>query len=157
MKDRSDKAAKDAFVARLAEEGYRDIGIVKSPADIVAYKDGVGYYFEIKKTSAQTEYFGAATLTEWRAAYANPDTYFFVVCKENGDTFDFIRYSPEEFEKFSTIPPFKIFFNVPLNGSEKTSIRRKSTSAIRLSRRRIEILDDIYSGLRRESGIDETE
>lgn len=84
----------------------------------------------------------------WRAAYANPDTYFFVVCKENGDKFDFIRYSPEEFEKFSTIPPFKIFFNVPLDGAQKTRNGRKAISAVRLSEEKLRILDEVFSGLK---------
>ncbi|MEI6650241.1 MAG: DUF3883 domain-containing protein [Candidatus Moraniibacteriota bacterium] len=145
MKNKSDKLAKEAFVLYLVKEGYSDIKIVKAPADIVAFKDSVKYYFEIKKTAAENEYFGAATLTEWRAAYSNPDTYFFVICVEKGQTFDFILYSPEEFEKFSTIPPFKIFFNVPLKGSDKASSIRKNKSAIRLSKEKLNKLDEIYT------------
>lgn len=150
MKDRSDKQAKDAFVKHLTKEGYSDIKIVKSPADIIAFKDSVKYYFEIKKTSAENVYFGAATLTEWREAYLNPNTYFFVICVENGASFDFVMYTPEEFEKFSSIPPFKIFFNIPLDGKNKVLTRRKNTTAIRLSKEKLDKLDDIYSAIKED-------
>jgi len=142
--DKSDKKAKDAFVKDLAKRGYHDIKIVKEPADIIAKKDGEKFYFEIKKTSANNEYFGAATLTEWRTAYANPNNYFFVVCIEADNKFKFIEYTSEEFEKFSTIPPFKIFFNVALDGNKKAEHKRVNKSAIVLNKDRLKKLDDLF-------------
>ena len=46
MKDKSDKEAKEAFSIHLARSGYVDVKIVKEPSDIIAYKDGVKYFFE---------------------------------------------------------------------------------------------------------------
>lgn len=144
MTDKSDKKAKDAYVKELQIRGFRNIKIVKEPADIIAEKNDMKYYFEIKKTSANNEYFGAATLTEWRSAYENPENYFFVICQENGDGFHFTEYSPEEFERFSTIPPFKIFFNISLNSGEKVESTRKNKSAIQLTKNRLFELDKIF-------------
>ena len=146
--DKSDKKAKDAFVNELLLRGYSDVKITKDPADIVAFKNGERFYFEIKKTSASSEYFGAATLTEWRAAYANPNNYFFVICHEINSSFNFIEYTPEEFEKFSTVPPFKIFFNISLNGHDKANSTRVNKSAIKLNKENLKKLDDIFMSLK---------
>lgn len=141
---KSDKKAKDAFVEILKIRGYSDVKIVKAPSDIIGVKNGEKYFFEIKKTSAQKEYFGAATLTEWRAAYSTPNNYFFVIAQETIDGFNFVEYTPYEFEKFSTIPPFKIFFNIPLNGSSKVETKRKNKSAVQFTKERIDKLDEIF-------------
>lgn len=145
MNIKSDKRAKEEFLEALKARGYSDVRIVKAPADIIATKNGGVYFFEIKKTSAKKEYFGAATLTEWRAAYANPNNYFFVIAQEASDGFNFIEYTPAEFEKFSSIPPFKIFFNLPLNGDAKVETNRKNISAIKFTEERLIKLDEIFS------------
>ena len=46
-----------------------------NPADIIAVKDGAKHYFEIKFTSQNDRYFGAATLTEWECAINNLDNF----------------------------------------------------------------------------------
>ncbi len=150
MMNKSDKEAKKAFSVYLSRNGYVDVKVVKEPSDIIAYKDGVKYFFEIKKTSAGKEYFGAATLTEWRAAYANPGNYFFVVCQEVGDYFNFITYTPEEFEKFSTVPPFKVFFNISLDGDNKVLSKRRNKTAIRFKKESFDKLDALFTILRNE-------
>lgn len=83
-------------------------------ADIIVNKNGLDYYFEIKETSAEKSCFGAATLTEWRCALDNEGRYFFVLVKKGSeDTLpQFIIYTPEEFLKFTTLPPFKFNFNI---------------------------------------------
>src|SRR3989338_2924588 len=148
MIDKSDKKAKEAFAEELKNRGYVGIKIVREPADIIAHKDGQKYFFEIKKTSVGKEYFGAATLTEWRSAYANPNNYFFVICHEVQESFSFAIYTPEEFERFSTIPPFKIFFNIPVNGSEKSIVKRRNKSAIRLTKNNLDQLDKLFVALK---------
>ncbi|MDP3955886.1 MAG: DUF3883 domain-containing protein [bacterium] len=145
MNIKSDKKAKEEFAEILKTRGYSDVRIVKAPADIIATKNGEKYYFEIKKTSAKKEYFGAATLTEWRAAYSNPNNYFFVIAQETIEGFNFIEYTPDEFEKFSSIPPFKIFFNIPLNGSSKVEPKRKNRSAVQFMKEKLTKLDEIFS------------
>lgn len=146
----SDKKAKVAFVQELIDREYSNVKIIREPADIVAQMNGERFFFEIKKTSADKEYFGAATLTEWRSAYENPDNYFFVVCHEVQSSFSFAIYSPKEFEKFSTIPPFKIFFNIPVNGKNKAIQSRGNKSAIRLTKNRLKKLDELFSRLKEE-------
>jgi hypothetical protein len=148
MKDRSDKKAKVEFAEALRARGFVDVRIVKMPADIIAVKNGEKYFFEIKKTSAKKQYFGAATLTEWRAAYSSPNNYFFVIAQEVSDGFNFTEYTPNEFEKFSTIPPFKIFFNIPLDGSNKVKTKRKNRCAIQFMREKLIRLDEIFSTLK---------
>jgi len=142
---KSDKKAKEEFAEILKTRGYSDVRIVKQPADITAIKNDAMYFFEIKKTSAKKEYFGAATLTEWRAAYENPSNYFFVIAQEIPEGFNFIEYTPDEFEKFSTIPPFKIFFNIPLNGNNKVETKRKNRSAIQFMREKLVKLNELFS------------
>lgn len=144
MFNKSDKKAKESFVFELEKRGFSNIQIVKEPSDIIAEKDGEKFFFEIKKTSVSGEYFGAATLTEWRAAYNNPKNYFFVICQENGSRFHFTEYTPSEFEKFSTIPPFKIFFNIPLDNGRKMISKRKNKTAIQLTKDRLRELDILF-------------
>jgi len=103
-----------------------------------------------KKTSAAKEYFGAATLTEWRAACANPNNYFFVIAQETIAGFNFIEYTPTEFEKFSSIPPFKIFFNVPLNGARKVEVKRQNKTAIQFTDKKLRKLDEVFSTFKYE-------
>lgn len=144
MINKSDKKAKESYVLELKKKGFCNIKIIKEPSDIIAKKDGIKYFFEIKKTSANSEYFGAATLTEWRAAYENLDRYFFVICQEHKNGFYFTKYTPDEFEQFSTIPPFKIFFNIPLNKGKKMRLKRKNKTAIQLTKERLKELDDLF-------------
>lgn len=148
MKDRSDKNAKEQYSRLLTQRGFVNVKIIKEPADIVAEKHGEKYYFEIKKTAAQKNYFGAATLTEWRAAYNNPKRFFFVVCQESGTSFKFTEYTPEEFEKYSSIPPFKIFFNIELTNGEKVPTKRVRKTAISVDERKIRTLDKLFHELK---------
>ncbi|MCF7790531.1 MAG: DUF3883 domain-containing protein [Victivallales bacterium] len=112
-----------------------------SPADITAEKDDKKYYFEIKMTKQANSYFGAATMTEWKEAIRNPDTFKFVIAKtdENEENFEFIEFTPDEFLKYSTIPPFKVYFNIDLNDNNKVSKRSKALQATK------EILEEFIS------------
>ena len=126
---KSDVGAKSAYVNHLKSNGF-EARVASKPADIIATKDGQTWYFEIKMTKRQDVYFGAAPLTEWQQAVADPDHFRFVVVKTNDaeTEFEFIEYTPAEFMEFSTIPPFKIFFNIDFSGKV-----RKSKKAINLT------------------------
>ena len=119
MNSKSDLVAKQACCEYLKEQGFYNITIISSPADIKAWKKGdpVPYYFEIKMTRQKNKYFGAATLTEWKQAIETPDHYKFIVVQQDDESreFAFHEYSPQEFMKYSSIPPFKIYFNVDFN------------------------------------------
>ena len=134
MSNKSDIRAKKAFCKHLVEnQGFDTAEIVSAPADIKAVKDNETWYFEIKKTTKR-KYFGAATETEWKQAFADPDHYRFVVAltDENEEHFEWFVYTPMELLQVSTIPPFKINFNINLDipVSEQKCSRRGTTIAL---------------------------
>jgi len=116
MNSKSDVDAKTAFKATLEKRGFEKVRVVSSPADISAYKNGQEHLFELKVTTKSTSYFGAATITEWEAALNAPERFRFVVARQVDGAWHFHEYSPEEFIQFSDIPPFKVYFRVPLGG-----------------------------------------
>ena len=144
---KSDVKAKTEFVKLLQERGFV-AAVVSSPADIKATRAGETWYFEIKMTKRADVYFGAATLTEWRQALADPEHFRFVVAKtdEAESAFEFIEYTPAEFMEFSTIPPFKIFFSIDLEDRGK---KRKGNKAVRLTRENFEVMDKCFEEIKR--------
>ena len=138
---KSDVKAKLTYKKYLEDIGFCNVRITASPADITAEKDEKKYYFEIKMTKQVNSYFGAATMTEWKEAIRNPNTFKFVIAKtdENEENFEFIEFTPDEFLKYSTIPPFKVYFNINLNDNNKVSKRNKALQATK------EILEEFIS------------
>ncbi len=149
---KSDVAAKKAYVQHLLDSGYESAVITKAPADITAKRDGAVFYFEVKFTNQTNSYFGAATLTEWEAALANESHYWFVVASKRDDAWNFQKYTPGEFMEFSTIPPFKVYFNLEV-GADRDTRKRGKTSSIRLTRERILLLSKLLQQFRAESQI----
>jgi hypothetical protein len=135
-KPKSDVEAKAAFAAVLRERGYHAVTITDAPADITARRNGEVFYFEIKKTEQKLKYFGAATLTEWEAALSHEGHFFFVVAAKWDGQWVFHEYTPQEFMAFSFIPPFKIFFRVPM-GPKKHTGEPGKTGTVKLSRARL--------------------
>lgn len=137
---KSDVKAKKEFVKLLKNKGF-EASVVSKPADIMATKDGQTWYFEIKMTKRADVYFGAATLTEWKQAIVDPNHFRFVVAKTNEEEseFEFLEYTPEEFMKFSTIPPFKVYFNISFDGSE-----RKTRKAKKLTQENLELMSECF-------------
>lgn len=144
---KSDVKAKTEFVKLLQGRGF-DAAVVSSPADIRATKAGETWYFEIKMTKRTDVYFGAATLTEWKQALADPEHFRFVVAKtdEAESAFEFIEYTPAEFMEFSTIPPFKIFFNIDLLDSSK---KRKGSKAVKLTKENFGVIDRWFEAIKK--------
>jgi len=102
-------------------------------------------------TRQKETYFVAATLTEWIEAMNQPDRYMFVIAQtDDGESFVFTEYTPHEFMEFSTVPPFKIFFNVNLNGKTKQPKRR---TAIRLTTEILKILAEVHDKIKRLANI----
>lgn len=144
MKNRkSDIPAKQAFVKKLNAEGFQ-AKEESTPTDVVATKDGVTWYFEIKMTRHDDRYFGAATSTEWRQAFLDPEHFRFVVAivDDDDNVLRFIEYTPAEFMEFSTIPPFKVYFNIDFTGKRKKSTRE--TKSIPLTREIFQFLDRCF-------------
>lgn len=143
MPKRTDVLAKQAFLEKLRSEGYT-AEVKAQPSDIIAEKDGETWYFEIKMTEKTDSCFGAATLTEWEQAFKTPDRYRFVIAiKGENDTFTFREFTPAEFVQYSTIPPFKVYFNFNLQG-ETSRKRRKNNGAVTLTEDRFKDMLALY-------------
>ena len=143
---KSDIEAKKAFAQELEKENFQDIKITSTPTDISASKDGNKYFFELKFTNQKDKYFGASTLTEWECAINNLDNFFFVICRLEENKWIFNKFSPKEFIQYSTIPPFKIFFDVNLKNFDKKI--SDETSALKASFSNLEELVHFYKKLK---------
>lgn len=145
---KSDILAKEEYVKRLQNQGFK-AKIVKAPADIKAEKDGQTWYFEIKKTTHTDKYFGAATMTEWKQALEDPNHYRFVIAIELGeDKWDFKEYTPAEFMEYSTIPPFKVYFNIDFSNNGK-KLKKGKSNAVKMSQDNFRKLTKAYEQLDR--------
>lgn len=82
-------------------------------------------------------------------AIKTPDHYRFVIAKtdEAEEEFDFIELTPAEMMEFSTIPPFKVYFNIDLNNDKGNRIHR---TAIQLTAERIDKLVKVYESMRND-------
>lgn len=151
MASKTDTLAKKAYIEELRKQGFEP-EVKAEPADIVATKNGETWYFEIKMTSRTNTYFGAATLTEWEQAFKTPNNYFFVIAiKKEDDKFEFRKFTPLEFMKYSTIPPFKVYFNLPLNGEKKTTKRSSKKPAIALSEDNFNKMNELFKEMKEEA------
>jgi hypothetical protein len=144
---RSDVAAKQAFCAWLLQHGYSEARVAASPTDVVAHREGLQWHFEVKFTQARTHCFGAATLTEWTAAAEDSEHFRFVIAYRRAGEWRFDLYTPEEFMAFSSVPPFKVYFNVPLDGgaAHERSMRSKK---VHLTKARLRRLREQFAELR---------
>jgi hypothetical protein len=151
---KSDVPAKRAFVEYLLKEKeFDEVRVTRHPADITARKGKEIFYFEIKYTAQAATYFGAATLTEWEAALAHESNFRFVIATTDNEKWIFRQYTPEEFMSFSYIPPFKIFFSIPV-GDASSKPQRVSKRAdfvsvrVPISRDRMSAMAEIYKRFR---------
>jgi hypothetical protein len=143
VNQKSDVDAKAAFAEELVRRGFEDVRVTGSPADITAWQKGLIHYFEVKYTTQDSQYFGAATLTEWAAALAHEERFWFVVAARRGDSWTFREYSPSEFMEFSYVPPFKIFCNVAV-GAGKAARARRGNKRVQLTRERIDQMVELF-------------
>ena len=116
----------------------------------MATKNGEVWYFEIKKTTREDVYFGAATETEWEQAFRDPKHFRFVIAKTDEDetSFEFIEFTPEEFIKGCTIPPFKVYFDVNVVTKEMVD-KTNSKRATIFTKERFEHLHKAYKMLKK--------
>lgn len=157
VKFKSDKDAKLAFVEHLESKGFTEVQIVQSPSDIIAKKDGEQWYFEIKMTTHNDKYFGAATFTEWEQAFKTPETYRFVVAIKNpgsSEGFEFVELTPGEMMRYSTIPPCKVYFNLDIPAIKGEAIVKKRSSnreskAIKLTPETFAIVSEAFMKLKK--------
>ncbi len=141
---KSDIIAKLKYKEYLLRQGYTNVRVVRGPADIAASKDGADWKFEIKFTRKEKSYFGAATLTEWAEARANPDYFRFVIAFEANGNWVFHEYTVREFMAFSYVPPFKIFFHAPLDRNTEVALTRARTR-VALTDERLIAMEKLYA------------
>jgi len=100
----------------------------KGEADVIIDDfEGKKWFFEIKQSSwPKGIFFDAATLTQWNAWYQNKDRYLFVFItgSKNERLFSFVR--AEDLMQHSTIPPFKIYFNMYKDEVEDIFVSKKN-------------------------------
>lgn len=148
VNSKSDVEAKNAFRDELIQSKIFDkVEVTHSPADITAWKCGCAYYFEIKYTEQTGKYFGSASITEWQAAMKNKERFRFVVAARSNGQWTFREYTPEEFMKLSYIPPFKVYFIVPISASKEATLPRM-ISRVPLTPERIEQMSELYEQFR---------
>ena len=154
---KSDLTAKDAYMSHLKKDGYQDVKPAGTPSDITAIKDGKKWYFEIKMTTKNDKYFGAATQTEWEQAFKTPETFKFVVALKNdkvAEGYEFFELKPEDFIQYSTVPPFKIFFNIDMKELRgKEEVRKKNSGnrkrkAVKFTHEVFETLQQTWNKIR---------
>ena len=147
---RSNSAVKNKF-KELLKQAYGNSKVEENvkEADIcVILANGEKYYFELKKATLGKDnvIFGSATLTEWRAARENSGHYFFVIAIElsKNKKYDFHIITPEAFMKYSYIPPFKVYFNIPFtkkdNGKNRLDYPEETKTHMLFKMKRILIL-----------------
>ena len=135
----------------LTEQGFCNVQKINSPVDFKASRDGQEFFIELKFTSSEKTYFGAATLVEWVCALENPGNFYFLFAHKQisvtgDDIWDFELMLAEELMKYSTIPPFKIFFSIPLPlKSSRSPPQRKS--AKQATQENIRYLSEVFSKL----------
>jgi hypothetical protein len=144
---KSDVPAKLAFVQTLLAQGFTGVRVTSRPADITAHKEGQTFYFEVKYTGQAERYFGAATLTEWKAALEHEENYRFVIESKRVEEWIFREYTPSEFMEFSYIPPFKVFFNVLMSNTE---VRRSNfvSRRVAMTRDRLAAMVSLFEKFR---------
>ena len=146
---KSDVKSKRAFCDELIKRGFDTAEVVSSPADIRATKDGVKWYFEIKMTKRNDVYFGAATETEWAQAFKDPEHFRFVVVEtdENETYHRFLEFTPAQFMRGCTIPPFKVYFNVDMALAQMKD-KTQSPRATVFTEERFKRLHEAYKSLK---------
>ena len=142
--------AKEKFEKWCASHKYQTNlqGGKKDGADAIA-KDENGniHYFVLKTTEKKKtkKYFGAITLTKWQCYLEHKDFFHILVfddkIKENDGV---VEYSAEELMRESTIPPFKINFNIDY----KKEKNEKATKSVRLTEERLHTLVKMFNELK---------
>jgi len=74
------------------------------------------------------------------------DNFKFVIAKKHEGSWKFIKYAPEEFMKFNTIPPFKTYFNISLDGKNLKE-QNKNSKSIRLTKENLDRMEKFWNSL----------
>lgn len=138
--NRTDRYAIEKCIDWLQEQNFTEVTVTNHPTDIHAKKDGISYNIELKMTTKNDVYFGAASITEWNAMNNGNEDLLFVIARskdgsnDGNTTFDFSIYNKDDMKVFSSIPPFKVNINMPLDAQKAQEKIKKSKDGSRKSR-----------------------
>jgi len=82
------------------------------------------------------------------AAAQDPVHFRFVIAYQRESEWRFDLYTPEEFMALSSVPPFKIYFSVPLDGRTARE-RSKHSKKVHLTKTRLRRLSEQFDELRK--------
>ena len=163
----SDGSAINQCIEWLREQGYKDPHKSNHPTDIECEdKNGKKINVEVKMTTKE-KYFGAATLTEWVTVLDKDAELKFVVAKLITTTsaekkYDFYWIDTEKFYEISTVPPFKVNFNIKEEEFQKNEHccntiqfkdRKPRKDTVVLTKDLVGLLGDIYSLLKDDKSL----
>lgn len=133
-------------------QNYTSVEISHHPTDIEGVDpNGKTVHIEVKMTG-KDDYFGAATITEWGVVL--DDILKFVIARKDDTNkygYRFYMIEAEEFYQISTVPPFKINFNIKESdySNEKSILslnrkRKRRKGTIELNESIVRVMRDIY-------------
>lgn len=145
----STKDFQQKAVDQFESEELRGMTIRKTRAiECIVNEKGETHYYKIKATAQEETYFGAIPLTAWKVAAEKPDNFTFVIAIYNSktDRFKFIRKSPEELLAVSSVPPFKIDFNLNLASKSKQTKQKKTIKSLQAIKNLVKIYKNDFNG-----------
>lgn len=92
---------------------------VNKVVDLIVRDDnGKTVYYKIKATTKEDVYYGGIPISAWKYAFENNSSFIIVIAVYNQekDLFEYKYCKPEEILKSSFLPPFRINFNLKLDG-----------------------------------------
>lgn len=109
MGEIKDWLIKKQYCKQLQTEGYDAPRIIKTPADIIATKNGEIWWFKILYTTVKDLFSRELTETEREQAYNDPEHFRFVVIQTDklGTKITHKEYFLNEFISYYYIPQFK--------------------------------------------------
>lgn len=162
--EKSDKNAVAQCKKWLEEtQHYSSVEISHHPTDIIGVsKNGESTHVEVKMTG-KDDYFGAATMTEWGVVSRKDSILKFVIARKDDTNkygYRFYMIDAETFYEISTVPPFKINFNIKESdySDDKSTLffnqkRKRRKGTIELNKSIVCLMGDIYELLKEQSSI----
>ena len=145
----STKDFQQKAVDQFESEELRGMTIRKTRAiECIVNEKGETHYYKIKATAQEETYFGAIPLTAWKVAAEKPDNFTFVIAIYNSktDRFNFIKKSPLDLLAVSSVPPFKIDFNLNLASKSKQTKQKKTIKSLQAIKNLVKIYKNDLNG-----------
>ena len=139
----SDSIAKKQCKKYLKNLGYGNITTAKgNSCDLLGYKDGNIYMFEIKYSSRKSgsEFFGTVMFTEFFQAIKNESNYYFLVCRGNNNTLNnwfYKIFSVKDFLNFCTLTTPIGHYRIQFNENSQPLKLKVGKNGVKISKKMI--------------------